>query len=375
VQATIVLFAVFAATVGNASVTATLGLYGRGVGLSEIEVGAIFASSALLFFLTSSYWGRLSDRAGRARIMAVGLGATAASLGLFAGLYGIGGTFFALLLARVLYGLFAGSIQPAATAWMADHTPAGRRASGVALVGAAVGIASMAGPLLAASLVGFGLTVPVIVGAAVTATAAATTFLGLHETPSASAAMTAGTAVEGLRPYLLVGFAMVLGFGGLQATMAFYAQDCFGLATAEAVRQASFASASFSATSFVVQAFLIRHLSWPPCRLLMIGLVICLLGIAVTLAASAAAGLIVGYAILGGGYGLAQSGLTAAVSVLAGRQRQGLVAGRLQAAMAAAWIVGPLAGTALYPLAIASPLLLAAVGLALALLATSQIRR
>lgn len=374
-HAAIVLFAVFAATVGNASVTATLGLYGRGVGLSEFEVGAIFASSALLFFLTSAHWGRLSDRAGRARMMAAGVAATAVSLCLFAGLYGTGGTFLALLLARGPYGLFAGSIQPAAAAWMADHTPAERRAAGVALVGAAVGIASIVGPLLAASLVGFGLTVPVAVGAAVVAVAAAMAFFGLPDTPSPSDAAAADTTVEGLRPFLLVGFTMVLGFGGLQATMAFYVQDCFGLATAEAVRQASVASASFSAISFVVQGFVIRRLSWPPRRLLTVGLVLCLLGIAVNLAASAAAGLIVGYAILGGGYGLAQSGLTAAVSVLAGRQRQGLVAGHLQATMAAAWIVGPLAGTALYPLAVSAPLLLAAGGLALALVATSQIRR
>ena len=67
VQSAIVLFAVFAAAVGNATVFATLSLYGRSVGLSGLEVGAIFASSGLLFFLTSSRWGRLSDRAGRAR--------------------------------------------------------------------------------------------------------------------------------------------------------------------------------------------------------------------------------------------------------------------------------------------------------------------
>jgi len=136
VQATIVLFAVFAATVGNATVFATLGLFGRGVGLSEFEVGAIFASSGFLFFLTSSHWGRLSDRLGRTPMMAAGLAATAASLFLFAGLYVAGGTFLALLLARTIYGVLAGGIQPAAIAWMAGHTPPGRRASGVALVGA-----------------------------------------------------------------------------------------------------------------------------------------------------------------------------------------------------------------------------------------------
>lgn len=57
-QSAIVLFAVFAATEGNATVFSTLGLFRRAVGLSELEVGAIFASAPLLFFLTSSCWGR-----------------------------------------------------------------------------------------------------------------------------------------------------------------------------------------------------------------------------------------------------------------------------------------------------------------------------
>ncbi len=50
---------------------------------------------------------------------------------------------------------------------------------------------------------------------------------------------------------------------------------------------------------------------------------------------------------------------------LAGEHQQGLVAGRLQAGMAAGWIVGALAGTALYSLSILAPLWIAGVALAL----------
>jgi hypothetical protein len=59
------------------------------------------------------------------------------------------------------------------------------------------------------------------------------------------------------------------------------------------------------------------------------------------------------------------------------------VAGKMQAAMSAAWIVGALGGTALYPLSVLSPLLVAGAAMMLALCltyagvssATSQIRR
>lgn len=366
VQVTVVLFAVFAATVGNATVFATLGLHGRGVGLSELEIGTIFASSGLLFFLTSSWWGRLSDRVGRARIIAAGLAATAASLLLFASLYVAGGLFMSLLLARSLYGLLAGAIQPAATAWIADHTPAETRASGVALVGAAVGLASIAGPLLTASVVGFGLSAPVAVGGMLAALAAGAVLLGLRDAPPGSGAAATGTAVEGLAPYLMIGFAMVLGFGALQATTAFYVQDRFALAIADAVRQTSLMSAAFAIGSFIVQVFAVRRLALPPRRLLANGLVLCLCGVGGCLAAPTIETLMTGFGVLGAGYGLAQAGLAAAGSVLGGKHRQGQVAGRLQAVMAIAWIVGALAGAALYSFAIVAPLLMAAAGMALA---------
>ena len=367
-QATIVLFSVFAATVGNTTVFATLGLYGRGAGLNELEVGAIFAASGLLFFVTSSHLGRLSDRVGRRPVMAAGLAAAAVSLFLFAGLYVAGGTFLLLLLARSVYGLLAGSIQPAATAWMADHSPPDRRAAGVALVGAAVGVASIAGPALAAAVVGFGLSVPVIAGGVLATVAAGAVLLGLHDTrPKAQPAAARGV-IEGLAPYLLVSFAMVLGFGALQPTTVFYVQDRFDLATADAIRQASLASAGFAAGWFIVQVSVVRRLAMPPPRLLTIGLAVCLIGIAGSLAASTSEGFIAAFGVTGAGYGLAHSGLTAAVSVLAGKHRHGMVAGRLQAAMSAAWIVGALVGTALYAVSITAPLFLALAAMAFAVL-------
>lgn len=387
VQTTIVLFAVFTATAANATVFATLGLHGRSVGLSELEVGVIFASSGVLFFLTSSSWGRLSDRVGRGPVMAAGLAATALSLFLFAGLYATGGTFLALLLARVVYGLLAGGIQPAATASMAAIAVE-RRAAAVALIGAAAGIASIAGPLFAASVAGFGLAVPVAAGSVLAALAAAATLAGVREAPRQAVWIRSeAPPVGGLGPYLLAGFAMVVGFGALQPTTAFYVQDRFTLDTVAAVRLTSLASAGFAAGAFGVQAFVVRLLPLTPQRLLSLGFAICLLGAVGSLAAATPEALIAGFAAMGTGYGLAQSGLTVAVSILGGEHRQGQVAGRLQAVLSAAWIVGALAGTALYPSAIAAPLLLAAgamaIGLALTLRlayggvspATAQIRR
>lgn len=365
----------FAATLGNATVFATLGLFGRGIGLSEVEVGAIFASSALLFFLTSSHWGRLSDRIGRAPVVIAGLAGTAVSLFLFAALYWANwpGALIGLVLARAIYGLLAGGVQPAAVAIMADTTTAEKRAAGVALVGAAVGVGSIAGPVLSAALVGFGLSAPVTVAGLVIALAAVATVFGVREgrrQPVADSA--AAPAVDGLRPYLRLAFAMVLGFAALQPTTAFYVQDRFHFDTAVAIRETSLASASFAACSFVVQAFVVRALALRARGLLRLGLAICLLGIGGGVLAPASGWFIAAFGALGAGYGLAQSGLSAAVSAVGGEHRQGLVAGRLQAVMSVAWMVGALGGTTLYGFSIEAPLVLAAAGMAVAL---AQIRR
>ena len=372
VQVAIVLFAVFAATMANGAVFATLGLFGREIGLGEFEVGVIFASSGLLFFLTASSWGRLADRVGRTRVMALGLIATALSLAVFAAFYAARwpDAFLGLLAARAVYGLFAGGIQPAAIAWMVEATPRGRRRAGIALVGAAVSVGSVVGPAFVAVLVGLGFAWPVVVAGSLVALAAfAVVGVGEGARPAAVAQASTG-AIDGLTDCMLLAFVMVVGFGALQPTTAFYVQDRFGLQTAIAIREVGYASAAFAAGAFLIQAFGVRALGLATRSMTALGFVICLAGIAGTLVAHGPGALIASFVVLGIGYGLAQSGLMADAARLGGEHRQGQVAGRLQAVMAAGWIVGALAGTALYSLAIQAPLLIAGGALALCAIRT-----
>jgi MFS family permease len=78
-RAIVVLFPVFAITLGNTTVQSTVGLFGRSTGLSEFQVGIFFASSAVLFFLTSSVWGGLADRWGRRPVILTGLAGSGVS--------------------------------------------------------------------------------------------------------------------------------------------------------------------------------------------------------------------------------------------------------------------------------------------------------
>jgi 4-hydroxybenzoate polyprenyltransferase len=60
--------------------------------------------------------------------------------------------------------------------------------------------------------------------------------------------------------------------------------------------------------------------------------------------------------------------------LVTGTDSQGQVAGHMQSAMSAAWIVGPLAGTAAYSLSIEGPLLLAAAATTAGTLGYSVLR-
>ncbi|HYG56922.1 MAG TPA: MFS transporter, partial [Symbiobacteriaceae bacterium] len=63
--------------------------YARQVGSSEAQWGWIVAAYSFMQFLFSPYWGALSDRVGRKRV-------------LLAGLAGYAATFFALAFAQTL---------------------------------------------------------------------------------------------------------------------------------------------------------------------------------------------------------------------------------------------------------------------------------
>jgi len=365
-----VVAAVFIVTMGNAMLYAIVGPFVRDAGLTEFHAGVVFSLSAVLFFLGSPIWGRLADRWGRRPVIMAGLIGAAVSFLLFAAVFSIGGNsgidsvsvFVALLAARAIYGVLSCGVQPAAVAYMADITSHANRSAGAAVVGAWVGLASIAGPAGAALLVGFGFAVPLLGAGALAVLAAALSFVFLHDVSrTSSGATVAGHAPGGsMTPYVIVAVATYLALSVLQPTTAFYIQDVFDLDAALAARHAGVASTIFAASAFVVQAWAVPAFRFTPRTLLLMGPPVCLLGIAGWLLAPNLALLFVALGMFGVGFGLTQPGLMAGASLAAGKDKQGVAAGYLQAAGAGAWILGPLVGTALYPLALRGPLYLAA---------------
>lgn len=85
------------------------------VALHVGAVSAVYAVSQLVF---APFWGRFSDRVGRKKVIAIGLGGVACALAFC----GLAASLPALYLARSVGGAFAAAILPAAAAYVADGT-------------------------------------------------------------------------------------------------------------------------------------------------------------------------------------------------------------------------------------------------------------
>lgn len=108
--------------------------------------GAFFTVFALSMFATRTFAGRVSDRHGRASVIAPGLAAIALGMAVLAGATSLA----SLVLAAAIYGVGFSVMQPTVTALTVDHVPAERRGTalgtllamydvGVALGGVAAG--------------------------------------------------------------------------------------------------------------------------------------------------------------------------------------------------------------------------------------------
>ena len=119
--------------------------------------GLLSTLYSLLQFVFSPIWGALSDRLGRRRILTITLAGNALSylLWIFAA------QFWVVVVTRLISGMMAGNIAVASAA-AADITDEKERTKGMAVVGIAIGLGFVFGPVIG----GLASSVPFVPGAA-----------------------------------------------------------------------------------------------------------------------------------------------------------------------------------------------------------------
>ena len=146
--------------IGFGLIIPVLPLMVRQVGAAPIQLGLMLAVYSAAAFVTSPWWGRMSDRIGRKPVLITGLLGFAVSFLLF----GLAGHILWLMyFARVIGGGFSGAVTATAMAYIAEVTSIEDRTRGMALAGASIGLGFIIGPGVGGLLSRFGLSVPFFV--------------------------------------------------------------------------------------------------------------------------------------------------------------------------------------------------------------------
>jgi MFS family permease len=334
---------------------------GRQLGLSEIQVGTLSTSYAVMQFVASPFWGRRSERIGRKPVLLFGILGFSVSFFAFAfvaqlglnGTLGSSALFAALLACRILGGSFSSATLPTAQAYIADTTDREQRTSGMALVGAAFGLGVVFGPAIGAGLAGISLLAPVYFSASFAVVNAIFVWLKLPEPPRHAErpkAAPLSPLARRLWPLLVMGGVVSLSSVAMEQTVAFYFQDRLALSADQTARTVGVALVFYGVVAVLVQGFLVRRRAWTPSRLLRLGLPIALAGFVGLIFAHHFVTLTLALALQGFGQGLALPGVSAALSLGVGDDEQGAAAGLSSSAHALGRMLGPVAGTSLYQL-------------------------
>lgn len=352
----------FTSILGLSILFPVLGPLGRHLGLSETQIGSTSTAYALAQLLFAPFWGRRSEKVGRRPtlilgVVGFGLGFVALGIVVVLGDRGVitgHALLAAMLLARFVGGALSSAVLPTAQAYVADVTPPEERTRGMAVIGAAFGLAIICGPGIGAVASHFfGLLAPIGAACVVGALNLGLVVALLPE-PERHAKLDrpppSSTLISRLRTILLAGFVITTAAVLMEQTLAFLVQDVLSLSDEATPAKVGVALVAYGVVAVLTQGVLVRRVSMSPRTMLLVGMPITAIGLLGLSIADGFAFLIAATALQGLGQGLVQPGATSMVSLLAHDDEQGTAAGLGSSAASLGRLVGPLLGPALYEL-------------------------
>ena len=175
-----VFLTIFLDLVGFGIVLPLMPFYVKSMGGTAETLGWLLSLFSVTQLLATPFLGRLSDRFGRRPVILLSLVGNAAAMVVFAIATNV--RWLALLFAsRTLAGATSGNLS-ACQAAVADVTQGEARAKGMGLVGAAIGLGFVLGPVLGSLLAGIGPWAPPLGAAALAAVDVVAAFFFMPET-------------------------------------------------------------------------------------------------------------------------------------------------------------------------------------------------
>jgi len=266
----------------------------------------------------------------------------------------LAGTWLLLLAtgARALLVAFLPAVPAAAQALMADHTAAGERASGMALIGAASGVGLVLGPAIGGLLAVRGVAWPLVVAGALCLLGFVVVWATVPRSSSGRPAGWKPPSVNpfapGLWPWMAASLMSWIAIVTIQIIAGFYFQDRLGLETAQVGPRLATALTTTGLALFGTQMLQARFLGWSARRMVVAGGAFWVAGLLVLLGTATMGAYVAAFASLGAGAGFLVAGSMAGASLAVPSDRQGAVAGLISAMQGMALVVTPVVSTVLY---------------------------
>ena len=354
----------------------------RDLGLSEVQVSAIFTLSAVLWVVMSPFWGRRSDQWGRKPVILLGLSGFGISTGGFGILLALGEIgvlplmtlYVLMILVRAIFGMFGSGSPSAAQAYVADRTSREERTSGVAAIGAAFGMGTILGPGFAAALAAFHLLAPFFAlsifalgGALMIAL-----FLPERQRPAGSFRETPRLKFtdKRIRLFLFLGVAVSTIGAAVMQVAAFFVMDTMKLDGPQTAQVVGVAMMAMAMATLFAQLVIIPRTHASVRELLVWGILISMLGIGLLLLPMSAGLFTFSLTLQGLGSGLMRPAVAAGGSLAVEPEEQGAVAGLNSSTAAVGIIFVPIFIMPLYLVAPTGPFVLAFLLTGLMLLTT-----
>ncbi|MCK6586074.1 MAG: MFS transporter [Polyangiaceae bacterium] len=392
-----IFFTVFLDLLGFGLVVPYLPGVARAYGASDLVATLLGAVFSLMQFLFVPVWGHLSDRVGRRPLLVWSVAASAVGMLLL----GFADSLWMLFFARIWSGIATSNLA-VANAYIADITAPEDRSRGMGLIGAAIGLGFILGPVIGGLLEALSQTYELLprVGALPAFAAAglsainlvlAVSFLpeslakedrGKHirsPTPFDLERFRTALRFTGVAPAMAVNFVVILSFSGLEQTFRLFTDDAFKMS----VRETGYVLGFVGIVLVVVQGGLMRRIARVVSERILVrtGVLIEAVGFVVialspSLGHAAIIALYAGMGIVALGSALTAPSLSAFVSKCSDGQHQGVVLGVLHSAGAFARIFGPVTGGLLYQtLGPRAPYVAGAIGMTIAGAVSLRLRR
>ena len=343
---------------GQTIVFITIPPIARDLGLNEIQIGSIFATSAVAWMILSPVWGSLSDSIGRKKIVIVGLLGFAISLVLFSLTISLGqkglltGTLLFVLLvsARVLNGIFGSATRPSSGGWIADISSINSRSRAFARLDSGFSIGRILGPALAGLLLLVSYTAPFFFFAA-----GAFIVIVLVIFQQSPPKISSSKEVKKLSmfdsrvwPFLIVSAAFGICNASLFQTSSFFFQDVI---TPSSENYIALASVGFMLTGLGVlngQLLIADRLQTSPGSLIKLGVIFNCLSLLGYAYSSSLVQVYICLFFFGLGNGMLGPGISSSLSLSVGKDYQGVAGGFLGMVIPIGHVASPLISMPLY---------------------------